>query len=298
MLTEALTESLMRDVRRLEIRARRRVNELFAGEYHAVFRGQGIEFSDVREYQPGDDVRSIDWNVTARAGKPFIKRFVEERQLSVVLSVDRSASEQFGAVTRFKSRLAAEVGAVLTLAATRNRDRVGLHLFTDRTELVVPTAVGGAHALRILRELLGFQPQGRGTDLAHAAEELQRVLRRHTIVFFVSDFLAPADERLERALRVLARRHDVIAVRLSDPRELELPSVGLIEVEDPETGERVSVDTASRRVRRAFRERRRAQRASMDALIRRTKCGMVDLSTDRPFTDDLAAFLRARERRR
>ncbi|MEL7473557.1 MAG: DUF58 domain-containing protein [Planctomycetota bacterium] len=293
-----ITETLMRDVRRLQIRARRRVNELFAGEYHAAFRGQGIEFSDVREYQPGDDVRSIDWNVTARAGRPFIKRFVEERQLTVVLAVDRSASDTFGTVAKTKSRLAAEAGALLALSATRNRDRVGLHIFTNRTELFVPPAVGQAHTLRVIRELLGHEPEGRTADLPAAVEELSRTVRRHAIVFLMSDFLVPTDARLEQSLRLLARRHDVIATRISDPRESELPNVGLIDLIDPETGKTARIDAGSRRVRRRFAERRRAQRTEAERLIRRAKCDLLDLSTDRHVGDDLAAFLRSRERRR
>jgi len=293
-----ITQELMRDVRRLQIRARRRVNEFFAGEYHAVFRGQGVEFSDVREYQPGDDVRSIDWNVTARTGRPHIKRFIEERQLQVMLSVDRSASEDFGAIGKLKSRLAAETCAVLALAAARNRDKVGVHLFTDRTELNIAPAAGRGHTLRLLRELLGFEPEGTVADIPHAADELSRVLRRHTIVVLVSDFLAPADDRLERSLRRLGRRHDVIAVRVADPRELELPNVGLIDLADPETGERIGVDTASRRVRRAFRARRETQRRQIASLIRGAGCDLVELSTDRPFADDLAAYFRTREKRR
>ena len=292
-----ITQELMRDVRRLQIRARRRVNEFFAGEYHAVFRGQGVEFSDVREYQPGDDVRSIDWNVTARTGRPHIKRVIEERQLSGMLSVDRSASEGFGAVGKLKSRLAAEACAVLALAAARNRDKVGVHMFTERTEHSVPPAVGRSHSLRILRELWGFEPEGLVADIPGAADELSRVLSRHTIVMLVSDFLAPADERLERSLRRLSRRHDVIALRVSDPRELELPNVGLIDLADPETGARVSVDTASRRVRRRFSEQRTEQRRQMAGLIRGAGCDLVDLSTDRSFADALAAYFRQRERR-
>ncbi len=295
-----LTEELMREVRRLEIRARRRVSDLFAGEYHSAFKGQGIEFADVREYEPGDDVRTIDWNVTARTGKPFIKRFSEERQLSVVLAVDLSASGLFGSGDRSKARLMAEMGAVLAMSATRNNDRVGLMTFSDQVELFIPPRKGRRGLLRLMRELLDAEPRGGGRAFADALSTLRGVLDRHSIVFVISDFLdeSEQDPEWELPLRLLARRHDVIALRVSDPRERDLPALGLIELEDPETGQRALVDTSGRS--RRARRRRVADEHDrrLRTLFRRDRVDLVDISTDRPFTNDLVRYFHTRERRR
>src|SRR4051812_31677746 len=210
-----LTEELMREVRRLQVRTKRRVEGLFAGEYHSAFKGRGIEVADVRDYEPGDDVRSIDWNVTARVGRPFIKGFVEERELTVILAVDLSGSGAFGTAGKAKSRIAVELAAVLALAAAQNNDRVGLLIFTERVELFLPPRKGRTHILRVMRELLNFEPRGRGTDVAGAVGHLARMLRKRALVFVVSDFLAPA---FERELRLASRRHEVIAVSVADPR--------------------------------------------------------------------------------
>ena len=296
-----LPEELMREVKRLQIRARRRVDDLFGGEYHSAFRGQGVEFAEVRAYEPGDDVRSIDWNVTARAGEPFIKRFVEERQLTVVLAVDRSASGAFGSTGRTKARLAAEVAAVLATSAALKNDKVGLCLFAEEVDLYLPPRKGRTNTTRLLRELLSTQPSGT-TDIAGALDHLARVLPRRTIVFIASDFDAPdtqpkAEAEWERPLRRLAHKHDVIALTITDPRELELPPVGLIELTDPETGRRTLINTG-RSQRQRFAERARRDTAARDARL--TRCGIdrVDLSTGRPFAADLMAYLRRRERRR
>ncbi len=298
-----LTEELMREVRRLQVRTRRRVEGLFAGEYHTAFKGRGIEFADVREYEPGDDVRAIDWNVTARAGHPFVKRFVEERELSVVLAVDLSGSGEFssapGAGARLKRRVAIEAAAVLALSAGANHDRVGLCLFTSDVELFLPPSKGRSNSLRVLRELLDFEPRARGTDIARTALRLGQVLRRRGTVFLISDFLAPGGAKsFESPLRLLARRQEVIALQIVDPRERELPRVGLVEVVDAETGERRLVDTSSRRVREDYARAAMARDTELGALFSRAKIDRVELSTARPFVPDLARYFQLRERRR
>src|SRR6266508_4264775 len=227
---------ILHQVKLLELRTRGLVNSLFSGEYRSVFKGQGMEFSEVREYQPGDEVRSIDWNVTARMRRPFVKRYIEERELTVMLVVDLSGSERFGTVRRFKSELASELAAVVAMSAVRNNDRVGVLLFTDRIEHVVPPRKGRRHVLRIIRDLLAFEPAGRGTDLAGALDYLNRMLSQHTIVFIVSDFLAP---NVDQPLKILAQRHDVVAVTVDDPSEGNLPNLGVARFIDPETGKTV-----------------------------------------------------------
>jgi uncharacterized protein (DUF58 family) len=294
-----LTEELMREVRRLEIRARRRVSDLFAGEYHSAFKGQGIEFADVREYEPGDDVRTIDWNVTARAGKPFIKRFAEERQLSVMLVVDLSASGLFGSGEKSKARLMAEMGAVLALAAARNNDRVGLMTFSDQVELFIPPRKGRNGLLRLMRELLDAEPRGGGRAFADALGALRGVLDRHSIVFVISDFLDDLEAPdWELPLRLLARKHDVVALRVSDPRERDLPAMGLIEVEDPETGRRTLLETSGRSRRARRRKAAETHERRLRELLGRDRVDLVDISTDRSFVNDLARYFHQRERGR
>jgi uncharacterized protein (DUF58 family) len=279
------------------------VEGLFAGEYHTAFKGRGIEFADVREYEPGDDVRAIDWNVTARAGRPFIKRFVEERELTVMLAVDLSASGTFSSNTagdaRLKNRIAIEAAAVLALSASINHDRVGLCLFTDEVELFLRPGKGRSHSLRMLRELLSFEPRGRGTDIAGAALHLGHVLKRRGTVFLISDFLCQAGvEPLERPLRLLARKHEVVALQIADPRERTLPNVGLVEVVDPETGSRRLIDSSSRRVREAYANAAAERDARLTAVLGRSKVDRVELSTVRPFARDLERYFRMKERRR
>lgn len=292
-----LPDELMREVRRLRIGAKRRVDDLFAGEYHSAFRGQGIEFAEVREYEPGDDVRSIDWNVTARAGRPFIKRFTEERELTVVLCVDLSASQGFGTRRKTKARLAAEAAAVLSLAASKNNDRVGLLTFRDELGAFLPPAKGQQHQLRLIRELLAVEAHGRATALPEAVSFLDRVLKRRSIVFLLGDFLLRTEaeaEALDLPLRLLARRHEVIALRTLDPAERALPAIGLIEFEDPETGRRVLFDAGSRRARRSAERRAAEENARLGELLRRAGVDLVELSTDRPLGDDLAAYFHRR----
>jgi uncharacterized protein (DUF58 family) len=274
------------------------VDNVFGGEYQSVFRGQGIEFAEVREYQPGDDVRTIDWNVTARMGEPFVKQYVEERELTLMLLVDVSGSEQFGTRARFKAELAAEIGAVIALSAATNNDRTGLLIFTDRVEHSVPPKKGRRHALRLIRDVLAFRPAGRGTDLAGALDFAGRVLPHRAIVFVLSDFqLADEDDAaFDRTLRVVSRRHDVVAVKISDPRELELPDAGLLRLRDPETGEIRVVDTGSREVRQRFRAASLAREAAMRRRFRRLGVDEIEVATDQPYAPPLLAFFERRAR--
>lgn len=295
------TEELMHQVKRLELATKRRSGNLLAGRYQSAFKGQGIEFAEVREYEPGDDVRSIDWNVTARAGKPFIKRFVEERQLTVVLAVDTSASGLFGSTGRSKSRALTEAAAAITLAAERNGDRTGLVLFSDEIGLVLPPARGPRHQLRLFRELLAAEPSGAGRAMPEALEDIRRVARRHALVFLLSDFTPPPGRHLDELhvpLSMLSRRCDAVCVRVTDPLERDLPPVGLIEVNDPETGRRAVLDTSSKRTRRHVRERFDAEAAAVRTLCRRAGADLIESATDRDVIDDLVRLFRKREQRR
>jgi len=285
---------LLQKIRRIEIRARRLVANLFLGEYHSVFRGRGLEFSEVREYQPGDDVRSIDWNVTARMGTPYVKKYVEERELTVLLVVDVSASETFGTGAQTKGEVAAEVAALLAFAAVANNDRIGLLTFSDRIEKFVPPRKGSQHVLRIVRELLYARPQGRGTDIAGALAYLTRVARRRSIIFLISDFL---DRGFEGALRVAVQRHDLVAISLTDPRELSLPPLGLLEMEDAETGQRMLLDTEDRETRRQYALTAAQRREERQQLLRSMGVDEVAIATDRSYVQPLMAFFQARARR-
>ncbi len=284
----------MKQVRRVELKTRGLVDTLFAGEYHSVFKGQGMEFAEVREYLPGDEVRSIDWNVTARMNKTYVKRYIEERELTVMLALDVSGSEAFGTTLRFKSDMMTEFAAVIAMAAARNNDRVGLLFFTDRVEHVVPPRKGKRHVLRIVRDLIAFQPKGRTTDLRPALEYMQRTLHGHTVIFLVSDFMA---EGYEHALKVLGRRHDIIAVTLNDPAERELPDVGVARVRDPETGEVLEVDTSDRRVRSAYADHMSAENAARRRLLRRAGVDEIQLETNQSVVDPLLRFFQSRETR-
>jgi uncharacterized protein (DUF58 family) len=289
-----LPREVLRQIRRLQLKARRAVEDLLGGEYHSVFKGTGISFEEVREYQPGDDVRAIDWNVTARMGHPYIKRYVEERELTIVLAVDCSGSNQFGTRYQQKREVAAELAAVLAFSAISNNDRVGLVQFTDRVEHFVPPRKGSRHVLRLIRDVLFYEPKHKGTALRDALDFLNRVLRRRTIVFFLTDFF---DQGYESAFKRTGRRHDLIAVRLSDPGEEELPAVGLLEVEDAETGKHLLLDTSSRHVRDEFRRRAEDRRAAVRQLSRAAGVDLIEVSTDGSHLDALIHFFRQRERR-
>jgi uncharacterized protein (DUF58 family) len=289
-----LPAELFRQVRRIEIRTRRLVQDLFSGQYHSVFKGRGIEFAEVREYEPGDDVRAIDWNVTARRGHPYVKQFSEERELTIAFLVDASASERFGSRGRALRELAAEMSAVLAFSALLNNDRVGLIVVTDRVERTVPPRKGRTHVLRVVREILFHRPLGRGTSLEAGLRHANRVLRRRSILFVVSDFL---DSGFGPALRVANRKHDVIALRLGDPRLDDLPEAGLFLLEDPETGERAVWDAGSARARRMYRAARARRREETSQIFRQAKVDVIDLATDRPFVQPLREFFRERERR-
>lgn len=290
-----LTDELMREVRRLQLRTKRRVEGLFAGEYHSAFKGRGIEFAEVREYEPGDDVRAIDWNVTARSGKTFIKRFHEERELTVMLVVDLSRSGSFGSSGREKSKVAVEVAAVLALTASMNNDRVGLMIFAEEVELFLPPRKGRTHVLRLLRELLNFEPKGNGTDVSAALERMGQVLHRRALAFVISDF---ESRPFERVLKVVSRQHEMVAVQVSDPREGDLPNVGLMEISDAETGERMVVDTSSGRTRREYAKLAAEREQERRRLFARARVDRVGVSTDRPFVHDLERYFRMREHRR
>lgn len=285
---------VLRQVRRIEVRTRRLVDSRFAGEYRSLFKGQGMEFAEVREYQPGDEVRSIDWNVSARMGKPFVKRYVEERELTVMLALDLSGSSRFGTRARFKHDLAIELAGVLSLAAVRNNDRVGLMLFSDQVEHALPARKGRKHALRLIRDLLTVQPKGRGTSLAVAVDRLMRLLPHRSVIFLASDFIA-AD--VEKPLARLAQRHDVIAVTLEDPSERVLPNVGPARLEDPETGQVIEVDTSHPQVRAAFAQQVAAEDEARRKLFGRLGLDEIIVHTEHGYVDALLAFFRARSRR-
>lgn len=291
-----LTNELMATIRRIELRTRRLVNDSFAGEYHSVFKGRGMEFDEVRPYQPGDEIRTIDWNVTARTGHPYVKRYVEERELTVMLVVDASASENFGSVKRFKRELAAELTAVLAFAATTNNDKVGLLIFTDQIELYIPPRKGRKHILRLVRELLAFKPKHSGTNIKLALDSVNRLLKRKAIVFLVSDFIANPDS-YRKELSITNRRHDLIAVDLSDPMEEGIANVGVMAVEDPESGEIVWVDTGSRAWQQAFRQRMSQLATGKDQAFLNASVDRIHLATDEDYTTPLTQFFAQRAMR-
>jgi len=290
----AVPPEIMRQVRLLELRTRGLVNSLFSGEYRSVFKGQGMEFAEVREYQPGDEVRSIDWNVTARMQRPYVKRYIEERELTVMLAVDVSGSERFGTRRRFKSELASELAAVLAMSAIRNNDRVGAVMFTDRVEHVIPPRKGRRHALRVIRDLLAFEPKGTGTDIAGVLEYLTRMLSHKAIIFVISDFLS---EGVEHPLKLLAQRHDVVAVTVNDPSESKLPDLGLVRMLDPESGQTVDVDTSDPEVRARFEAAVSEDALKRRRLFRRLAIDEIPIHTDVGIMEPLLRFFRNREMR-
>lgn len=289
-----LPADVLRQIRRLHLRTRRIVQTALGGEYHSAFKGTGLTFEDVRAYQPGDDVRRIDWNVTARMNAPFVKRYVEERELTVVLVVDASPSMRFGTGEQTKRAVVAEAAAVLAVCAAGNNDRVGFLAYTDRIERYVPPGKGGRHILRLLRDILFFEPEGKTTDFTVALDYLNRIHRRRAIVFFLSDFLGPLPEDL---FRRTACRHDAIAIRVSDAREQSWPNAGLVRLQDAETGRTQVIDTGSQRFREAFLAKGIARRAAFEELCRQAHADRIDLQTDGRHFDAILQFFRSRDRR-
>ncbi len=289
-----LTKELLKQVRQIEIRTKGLVNHLFSGEYHSVFKGRGMEFSEVREYQYGDDVRNIDWNVTARFGHPFIKVFEEERELTVMLMVDISGSLMFGSVSKTKQRVAAELSAILAFSALKNNDKVGLILFTDKIEKFVPPRKGNIHVLRIIREVLSFEPEGNATDIKAALEFMNNAIKKRSIIFLLSDFL---DEDYEKILRVVGKKNDLIGVVLDDRRENEIPPIGLIKFTDAETGEERWIDTSNKRVRRVMKEARREAIAKRNTMFLTSKLDRIHVQTGVDYIKPLVQFFRMREKR-
>jgi uncharacterized protein (DUF58 family) len=284
-----IPSEILRKVRQIEIRARGTVDSVLSGAYSSSFRGRGMEFAEVREYVPGDEIRAIDWNVTARAGHPYVKTYTEERELTVLLVVDASGSGDFGSRRETKGELMATLSALLAFSAVRNNDRVGLLIFTSEVEHFIPPRKGRKHVLRVIRELLYHKPRGRGTDLAGAIARADRLLRRRAVVFLVSDFDAPD---FERPLRMLRRRHDAVAIRVSDRRERELPDVGFLELEDAETGTSVLVDSGSRALREAYAARARARDEGLNALFRRTATDAVDIVAANGYDETVRPLVR------
>ena len=286
-----IPKEILKKVRYIELQTRHLVDTVFSGEYHSVFKGRGMEFAEVREYLPGDDVRRIDWNVTARMGHPYVKVFDEERELSVLLMVDASASGDFGTADRMKGEVGVEMCALLAFSAINNNDRVGLIVFTDEVEKFLPPKKGRKHVLRVIRELYYFKPKGRATNIAAALDYLNRVTIRRSVVFLFSDFL---DAGYEAALKVANRRHDLVAVTIADPRELALPDIGIVELDDAETGLEMLVDTSDASVRQSFARSTQDLMTARQRLFRSVGVDWVDVRTDRPYIEPLMRFFQAR----
>src|SRR6059036_1454517 len=291
---EKTTTEILKKIRALEIKTRGLVEAAFAGDYHSVFKGRGMNFEDVREYQPGNEIRTIDWNVTARLGSAFVKKFTEERELTVMLVVDVSASGNFGSAAQSKRELAAEVACLLAFSAIRNNDKVGLILFTDRVELFIPPKKGRSHTLRLIREILFFEPKGCGTEPALALDYLNKIVTRRAVVFFISDFQAPD---FSRALAVSGRRHDFVAIHIHDEREKVLPNIGIISLEDAETGEQIEINTADRATRIRFSDLVNEQGTELSRTLRRNNIDAIALQTGKDYLPPLRSFFKQRERR-
>ncbi len=289
-----IPREILEKVRYIEIRTRHLVNDIFGGEYHSVFKGRGMEFAEVREYQPGDDIRTIDWNVTARFGRPFIKRFEEERELTVVLAVDGSGSSVYGTGPVLKSDIAVEIAAVLAFSAIKNSDKVGLVIFSDGIEKFIPPKKGRGHVLRVIRDLLYHEPVGRKTSLDAALEYLLRVLKRRSVIFLLSDFL---DEGFDVPLKLVSRKHDLILLRLQDPSEQILPNLGLVKWYDPETGDEAWLDTSSKAVRRQFTRRVEERRAVFQEYCRRHSIDLISINTHASYVQPLMNYFTTRATR-
>ncbi|QBG48424.1 DUF58 domain-containing protein [Verrucomicrobia bacterium S94] len=293
-MSEPKDSYLLKKVRQIDIKSRKVVTELLGGEYKSVFKGRGMEFDEVREYMPGDEVRTIDWNVTARTGKPFVKRFIEEREQALFFLVDMSASGTFGSTRQTKNEVAAEICGMLAFSAIKNNDRVGLIIFTDEVECFIPPDKGQHHVLRIIREILSFEPQGTGTSIAGALDYLGKMVKRQCVTFLISDF---QDADYDKQLKLAAFHYDLIAVTITDPRELELPDAGLVELRDAETGEQILVDTASPAARKKFNTAAKARHLEIRDQFIRLNIDQIDVHTDRDHVPDLVRFFRTREQR-
>jgi uncharacterized protein (DUF58 family) len=289
-----LPKEIIKKIRRIEITTSKLVTDMLAGQYESVFKGRGIEFDEVREYQPGDEIRSIDWNVTARMGHPFIKKFVEERQLTVMILLDASSSSYFGTSKRLKSELAAEISAVLAFAAIQNKDRVGLIIFTDRIEKFIPPRKGLSHVLRVIREALYFKPKGKGTDISGALKYLDSVTARRVVAFVISDFFA---RDFKKPLSIASKKHDCVAITITDPREQELPNAGIIELADAETGRLYMVDTSNARLRGNYASRARKLAEERSHLFSSINMDHMDVRTDKPYIEEFIKFFKSRKRR-
>jgi len=286
---------VLKKIRRIQITTGRLVNDVFAGQYESVFKGKGMEFDEVREYTPGDDVRSIDWNVTARTSHPYVKKFVEERQLTIMLLLDASGSCQFGTVNCLKSELIAEICAVLAFSAIKNNDRVGLIIFTDRIEKFVPPKKGLRHVLRVIREALYFKPVSSGTDINAALEYLNMVVTRRSVSFLISDFVSPDDFR--KALSIANKRHDMIAIDVKDPKEFSLPKAGIIRIRDAEYGQEIEFDTRDDSFLKDYQDKAKNNFDQAQRLFKSINMDCINVSTDKPYADALIKFFRTRERR-
>ncbi|MDF7823324.1 DUF58 domain-containing protein [Pontiellaceae bacterium B12227] len=285
---------LLKKVRQIDIKSRKVVTELLGGEYKSVFKGRGMEFDEVREYMPGDEVRTIDWNVTARTGKTFVKRFIEEREQALFFLVDMSASGIFGSAGKSKNEVAAELCGLLAFSAIKNSDKVGLIIFTDEVELFIAPDKGQIHVLHIIRAILAFEPRGKGTCIACALDYLGKMVKNKCVTFLISDF---QDSEYEKQLKLAAIHYDLIAISVTDPRELELPNAGLVELTDAESGEQILVDTASTTARKNFNIAAQARRLELKALLSRLNIDQIDVRTDRDYVHDLVRFFQSRDRR-
>jgi len=293
-----IPKDIFTKIRRIEITTKRLATDVFAGAYHSVFKGQGVEFDEVREYQPGDDIRTIDWNVTARTGRPHIKKFIEEREMTVMIVVDASRSCHFATTQELKSKLAAEIAAVLAFSAIKNNDKVGLVIFTEKIEKFIPPRKGLQHVLRVIREVLYFKPQGRATNIKNALEFLSKVARRRSVAFIISDFFEKnIAQELKKDLTIANKRHDVIAITLNDPKEFDLPDCGLLELQDAETGGRYVVDSGSRLVRNRYHENSIKRVQERENLFKSVGVDAVNIFTDKPFSHELVKFFIKRKKR-
>lgn len=301
-MDKMLSDQILSKVKDLELRTRRLVDEGLAGHYHSVFKGRGMDFDSVREYVRGDEVKNIDWNVTARANRPYVKTYHEERELTLMLMIDVSASGYFGSKNQSKRELAAELGSILALSATRNNDKVGLLLFSDQTELYIPPGKGRSHILRLIREILFFEPKSLKTDLAYALDFVNRVIRRKAVTFLISDLClpAPVDENLavlSQKLALTSKHHDLICIHVSDPLEKKLPNVGLVELEDAETGQIVEINTNSAKVRKLYQEETQALNKRLSQTLQKASVDTLEVMTGASYMSELLNFFKTRERR-